>query len=135
MIQVQHGKNARTTEYVIREMQTMAAICPARHTGQGSALKTKAVASNFWRTPGLPRVDACAAGRRRDVAGQQKSTRPDYPCCFAFAAALSPPAMNPRACVARSMLSSHKFLQMASALDNCSFTTADEKLSNVITPL
>jgi hypothetical protein len=67
MIQVQRGKNAMTTEYVIREMQTMAATCPARHAGQGSALKTEAVASSFWCTPGLPRVDACAAGRRCDA--------------------------------------------------------------------
>ena len=72
MIQVQRGKNAMTTEYVIREMQTMAATCPARHAGQGSALKTEAVASSFWCTPGLPRVDACAAGRR---PGASKGTR------------------------------------------------------------
>ena len=46
-----------------------------------------------------------------------------------------PPAMNSRACFARSMPSSHKLRQIASALDNCSLTTVDEKLSNVTTPL
>ena len=47
MIQVQRGKNATTTEYVIREMQTMAATYLARHVGQGLAMKSKAVAWRF----------------------------------------------------------------------------------------
>ena len=75
MIQVQRGKNATTTEYVIREMQTMAATCLARHAGQGLAMKTKAVAWRFWRAPGLARVDACAIGRRRDASKEPVASR------------------------------------------------------------
>src|ERR1700754_1926196 len=48
---------------------------------------------------------------------------------------LIPPPMNLRACVAKSMPSSHTLRQIASALDNCSLTTVDEKLSEVTTPL
>jgi hypothetical protein len=47
MIQAQRGKNAMTTEYVIREMQTMAATRSARHAGQGFGLKTKAPTPRF----------------------------------------------------------------------------------------
>ncbi len=32
------------------------------------------------------------------------------------------------------MLSSHRFRQIASAFDSCSFTTVDEKLSKATTP-
>lgn len=70
MIQVLWRKNATTTEYVIREMQTMSATRPARRAGQGFGLKTKAPTPRFWRTPGLLRVDARAMWRRSDASTQ-----------------------------------------------------------------
>lgn len=68
MIQVLWRKNATTTEYVIREMQTMAETRPVRRAGQGLRLKTKAPAPGFWRAPGLLRVDARAVWRRSDAS-------------------------------------------------------------------
>lgn len=58
MIQVQRGKNATTTEYVIREMQTMAATCPRE------AYRTRICAENEGGRVKLLAPPRATPGRR-----------------------------------------------------------------------